>query len=60
MERGMKMMPEDSPPKVMMSTMRRLEEQNDKLATLIRTQNKLLRKQNALLKAAVPAAPSTV
>ncbi len=59
MERGMEMMPEDSPPKVMMSTMRRIEEQNDKLATLVRTQNKLLRKQNDLLKAAVPAAPST-
>ena len=59
MERCMEMMPEDSPPRAMMSTMRRIEEQNDKLATLIRTQNKLLRKQNDLLKAAVPAAPST-
>ena len=59
MERGMEMIPEDSPPRVMMSTMRRIEEQNDKLATLIRTQNKLLRKQNDLLKAAAPAAPST-
>ena len=59
MERGMEMIPEDSPPRVMMSTMRRIEEQNDKLATLIRTQNKLLRKQNHLLKAAAPAAPST-
>ncbi len=59
MERCMEMMPEDSPPKVMMSTMRRIEEQNDKLATLIRTQNKLLRKQNDLLKAVAPAAPST-
>ena len=59
MERGMEMIPEDSPPRVMMSMMRRIEEQNDKLATLIRTQNKLLRKQNDLLKAAAPAAPST-
>jgi hypothetical protein len=59
MERGMEMIPEDSPPRVMMSTMRRIEEQNDKLATLIRMQNKLLRKQNDLLKAATPAAPST-
>lgn len=59
MDHCMEMMPEDSPPKVMMSTMRRIEEQNDKLATLIRTQNKLLRKQNDLLKAAAPAAPST-
>ena len=59
MDHCMKMMPEDSPPKVMMSTMRRIEEQNDKLATLIRAQNKLLRKQNDLLKAAAPVAPST-
>ena len=59
MERGVGMIPEDSPPRVMMSTMRRIEEQNDKLATLSRTQNKLLRKQNDRLKAAAPAAPST-
>ncbi len=59
MDHCMKMMPEDSPPKVMMSTMRRIEEQNDKLARAIRAQNKLLRKQNDLLKAAAPAAPST-
>ncbi len=59
MEHCMDMMPEDSPPKVMMSTMRRIEDQNDKLARLIRAQNKLLRKQSDLLKAAAPAAPST-
>ena len=59
MERGMEMMPEASPPKVMMSTMRRIEEQNDKLARLLRAQNKLLRKQNDILKAAAPTAPST-
>ena len=60
MERGMEMMPEASPPKVMMSAMRRFEEQNDEVARLLRAQNKLLRKQNDLLmKAAVPAAPST-
>ncbi len=59
MERGVKMMPEDSPPKVMMSAMRRFEEQNDEVARLLRAQNKLLRKQNDLLKAAAPTAPST-
>ena len=59
MERCMEMMPEDSPPKVMMSAMRRFEEQNDELARLLRAQNKLLRKQNDILKAAAPAAPST-
>lgn len=55
----MEMMPEGSPPKVMMSTMRRLEEQSDEVARLLRAQNKLLRKQNDILKAAAPAAQST-
>ncbi len=55
MEHCMEMMPEDSPPKVMMSTMRRIEEQNDKLARLLRVQNKLLRKQNDILQAEAPA-----
>ncbi len=59
MDHCMEMMPENSPPKVMMSTLRRLEEQNDKLARLLRAQNKLLRKQNDILKATAPAAPST-
>ena len=59
MERGINIIPEDSPPRVMMSTMRRIEEQNDKLAKLVRAQNKLLRKQSDLLKAAAPVAPST-
>ena len=44
MERGMEAMPEDSPPKVMMSAMRRFEEQNEELAALLREQNELLRK----------------
>ena len=51
MEHCMEMMPEDSPPKVMMSSMRRIEEQNDELARLLRAQNKLLKKQNDMLKA---------
>ncbi len=55
MEHCMDMMPEDSPPKVMMSTMRRLEEQNGELARLLRAQNRLMRKQNDILKAAAPA-----
>ena len=52
MERCMESMPEDSPPKVMMSSMRRFEEQNDELLALSREQNKLLRKQNDILQAA--------
>ena len=55
MERGMEIMPEDSPPKVMMSAMRRFEEQNDELVGLIREQNKLLRKQTDILQAAASA-----
>ena len=43
---------EQMPPVVMMSSMRRFEEQNDQLVALIRKQNKLLRKQNNILQAA--------
>ncbi len=57
-EHCMEMMPEDSPPKVMVSTMRRFEEQNDELARLLRVQNKLLRKQNDILQAEAPAPES--
>ncbi|MCH8815239.1 MAG: hypothetical protein IH957_09130 [Chloroflexi bacterium] len=53
MEHGMEMMPEDSLPKVVMSSMRRFEEQNDELAALLRKQNRLLKKQNTILEAAV-------
>ncbi len=52
MERCMESMPEDSPPKVMMSAMRRFEEQNDELLRLTREQNKLLKKQTEILEAA--------
>ncbi len=58
MERGMEIMPEDSPPKVMMSAMRRFEEQNDELVGLIREQNKLLKKQTEILQAAASASES--
>ncbi len=53
MERGMEMMPENSPPKVMMSSFRRFEEQNEEVVRLLRSQNRLLRKQNTILEAAV-------
>ena len=43
MERGMEMMPEDSPPKVIMSSLRRLQEQSDQLLALLREQKELLR-----------------
>ena len=58
MERRMESMPEDSPPKVLMSTMRRFEEQNDEFVALLREQNKLLRKQNNILQEATSAGES--
>ena len=45
MERGMKMMPEDSPPMVMMSSLRRIQEQNEELLALQKEQNELLRER---------------
>ena len=36
MEKGMAMMPEESPPKVMMSGLRRIQEQNEELLGLLR------------------------
>ena len=45
MERCMEMMPEDSPPMVMMSSLRRLQEQNEELLALQREQNELLRER---------------
>ncbi len=38
-------MPEDSPPKVIMSGIRRMQEQNDELLALLREQNNLLRER---------------
>ncbi len=45
MEQCMEMMPEDSPPMVMMSSLRRLQEQNEELLALQREQNELLRER---------------
>ena len=45
MERGMEMMPEDSPPKAIMSGLRRVQEQSDQLLALLREQNELLRER---------------
>lgn len=47
MEKCMEMMPEDSPPKAMMSALTRIQEQNDELAMLLREQNELLRQRAA-------------
>ncbi len=45
MERCMQSMPADSPPKVMMSGLRRIQEQNDEVIVLLRQQNDLLRQR---------------
>ena len=43
--RMMERMPADSPPKVMTSGIRHLQEQNEELLTLLREQNELLRER---------------
>lgn len=58
MERCMEALPEDSPPRVMTSGIRRMQEQNDELVVLLREQNKLLRKQTEILQAAASAGES--
>jgi hypothetical protein len=55
MARMMEEMPEDFPPKVFMSTMRRLQEQNEELLALMREQNDLLREQLATGKSSAAA-----
>ena len=48
MERGMEMMPENSPPRVMMSSLSRLQEQNEETLSLLREQSELLRERQRL------------
>lgn len=45
MERMMERMPPDSPPKLVMSILPRLREQNDEIVALLREQNELLRRK---------------
>ena len=44
MERMMERMPPDSPPRLIMSILPRLREQNDEIVRLLREQNELLRR----------------
>ncbi len=44
-ERMMERMPPDSPPKLVMSILPRLREQNDEIVALLREQNELLRRR---------------
>lgn len=43
MERMMKSLPDNSPPKLVMSVLPRLHEQNEQIITMLREQNALLR-----------------
>ena len=47
MKRMMDAMPEDSPPKLIMSILPRLQEQNDQILVLLKEQNDLLRQRSA-------------
>jgi len=47
MGRMLEEMPEDSPPRLVMSTLPRLAEQNDQILALLREQNALMRELNA-------------
>jgi hypothetical protein len=58
MERCMGSLPENSPRKMMMSGLRRIEEQNDELLALSREQKELLRKQYDLLSGVLESPPS--
>ena len=54
MEKCMEMMPEDSPPVVMMSSLRRIQEQNDELLALLR--ERLPVQQGSSAESATPGA----
>ncbi len=45
MERVMERMPPDSPPRLVMSILPRLRQQNDEIIALLREQNELLRRR---------------
>jgi hypothetical protein len=47
MKRMMDSMPEDSPPKLVMSVLPRLQEQNDQILALLKEQSDLLRQLSA-------------
>ena len=47
MKRMMASMPEDSPPKLVMSILPRLQAQNEEILALLKEQNDLLRRLNA-------------
>jgi len=46
MKRMMDAMPDDSPPKLVMSILPRLQEQNDRILLMLKEQNDLLRRKS--------------
>ena len=58
MESMMASLPEGAPPKLVMSVLPRLREQNDEILRLLREQNELLREQAAYAGAARELGPS--
>ena len=55
MEQMMASMPEDAPPKLIMSVLPRLRDQNDEMIAMLREQNELLRQQLNAARGAAPA-----
>ncbi len=60
MGRMLEKMPEDSPPRLVLSTLPRLAEQNEQILALLREQNALMRELGAKGKPGVRADPAGV
>lgn len=54
MERMMSSLPDDAPPKLVMSVLPRLRDQNDRIITMLEEQNALLREQLRATAGSVP------
>jgi hypothetical protein len=59
MERFMEDMPEESPPKVMMAGLRRMQEQNDEIIALLHAQEDLLRQRLPVDQTSVQEPPAS-
>lgn len=57
MEQMMARLPEDAPPKLIMSVLPRLRDQNDQILAMLREQNELLREQRHSAHGAAPREP---
>ena len=57
MEQMMASLPEDAPPKLVMSVLPRLRDQNDQIIAMLREQNELLREQRHPANGSAPREP---